>query len=526
MTKLDRINFFYVAMLVFVVALPFSEGLISTSIGLLFLASLFQLKKIEIKSRFRNHQLLLYPVAVFLVYVLWLIFTNDWHWAIYDLKKNLSYLLIPTAFIFAPSISAKLQQNVLYVFVVAVFISALITFVYFYLQDENSLLEAQKYGFIHHIRFSFQLVLSLILIPHFLLVDFYHQKKSLKLISLVGAIFLIIFLIWHQSLTGVLTFIGTAFLALLILSSHIKKPMLKRIIFSLLLVLVIAPSVYLAYAVKRFYTVEKVTTEELAETTQLGNNYSHNFENKLLENGHYVWLFVCEKELESEWNKRADIKYDGVDKTGYPVSQTLIRYVTSKGLRKDADGIRKLSDQDIENIEHGISNYIFAEKGISLYPRIYMSIWEIDTYLKTRAANQHSLAQRIEYTRAAITIIQDHFWLGVGTGNWKKAYAEAYETNQSKMDPARYGNAHNQYLNYMVKFGFIGLLLITFFIVYPVVKSKAYRSSIFLLFLISMFIANFGDSNFETHVGSNFFIFFYCFFLFPWIDKSSDKLIQ
>ncbi|WP_159522435.1 O-antigen ligase family protein [Sunxiuqinia indica] len=526
MTKLNRIDFFYAAMLIFAVALPFSEGLISTSIGLLFLASLFQLKKSEIKTRFRNRQLLLFPVAVFLVYVLWLVFTNDWHWAIYDLKKNLSYLLVPLAFIFAPSISAKLQRNVLYVFIVAVFSSALITFVYFYLQDENSLLEAQKYGFIHHIRFSFQLVLSLILIGYFLLTNFYKQKKSLKLIVLGGAIFLVVFLIWHQSLTGVLTFIGTAFFGLLILSSRIKKPVLKRIIFSLLLVLVLVPSLYLAYAVKRFYTVEKVTIEELEETTHLGNKYNHNLDNKLLENGHYVWLFVCEKELELEWNKRADIKYNEVDETGYPVSQTLIRYMTSKGLRKDAVGIRKLSDQDIENIEHGISNYIFADKGISLYPRIYMSIWEIDTYLKTRAANQHSLAQRIEYTRAAITIIKDHFWFGVGTGNWKKAYAEAYKKNQSKMDPARYGNAHNQYLNYMVKFGLIGLLLIAFFIVYPVVKSKAYRSPIVLLFLISMFIANFGDSNFETHVGSNFFIFFYCFFLFPWMDRSSEKLTQ
>jgi hypothetical protein len=68
-------------------------------------------------------------------------------------------------------------------------------------------------------------------------------------------------------------------------------------------------------------------------------------------------------------------------------------------------------------------------------------------------------------------------------------------------------------LNYMVKFGVIGFLFIMFIIVYPVVKTKCYNDQLLMLLLTFMFFANFADSNLETHVGSSFFFFFYCFLL-------------
>ncbi|MGQ8338859.1 O-antigen ligase family protein [Sunxiuqinia sp. A32] len=526
MAKPEKLNWFYLALLVFAVALPFSEGLISTSIGLLLLASLFSTGKNTILLRINDRKVLLFPISVFFVYVIWLVSTNDWNWALYDLKKNLSYLIIPFAFIISPTITNEQHFNVLKLFALAVFSSALITITYFNLQDESSLLQAQHYGFIHHIRFSFQLILSMGIILYLLLKEFLHLKIWYKLLLVVAICFLFVFLVWHQSLTGMLAFLGTAFFAIFFLSSKMKGKWVKRIFYFCLILLVLVPTSYLVLAINSFYSGDEFTIDELEQKTENGNLYSHDTENKVLENGNYVWLYVCEKELAIEWNKRSEIDYYANSVNGYSIRQTLIRYLTSKGFRKDAEGVKKLSEEDIKNIEKGISNYIFARKGISLYPRVYMSIWEIDTYIKTGFANQRSLAQRIEYTRAALTIIKDNFWFGVGTGNWKKAYAEAYEKNQSKMDPARYGDAHNQYLNYIVKFGIIGFILIMFLLMYPVLKTKAYRDPIFMVFLISLLFANFGDSNLETHVGSNFFIFFYCFFLIPYIDGGFGKSIQ
>ena len=520
MAKLKE-NWFYFAALIFAVALPFSEGLISVSIGLLFIAALIQYKKSNLKAKFGQSKYLIVITGVFLVYIVWLLGTNDWKWAVYDLQKNISYLIIPLAFLLAPSLTHNQQNRVLSVFSLAVLLSSLITLIYFYLQKEQSVLGAQEYGFIHHIRFSFELIFAMVI---FLSILFFNKKNNLLFHAgmIAACIFLFAFLIWHQSLTGLATFLGTAFISILLLTRKMKSKIFKFTVYTILILLIVVPVAYLKYAIDRYYDVDPIQPEKLEKFTAKGNKYHHEPDNNQIENGHHVWLYVCEKELEEEWNKRASLKYKDLDKNNYQVKYTLIRYLTSKNLRKDAEGVNQLSSEDILNIENGISNYMLANRRLSLYPRIYVSIWELDHYFKTGNANHKSLAQRIEYTKAAFTIIRDNFWFGVGTGNWKKAYADAYYLNKSKMDPARYGDAHNQYLNYMVKFGLVGLLLILFVIFYPIIKLKTYRDPVFFIFMIIMLLGNFGDSNFETHVGSNFFIFFYCLLIIPETERLTE----
>ena len=75
---------------------------------------------------------------------------------------------------------------------------------------------------------------------------------------------------------------------------------------------------------------------------------------------------------------------------------------------------------------------------------------------------------------------------------------------------------------------FAGLVIIMVLLIYPVVKTKNYRDPLFLVFLVFMFFANFADSNLESHMGSSFFLFFYCLFMvrpvesYLTIEKSSS----
>jgi O-antigen ligase len=195
------------------------------------------------------------------------------------------------------------------------------------------------------------------------------------------------------------------------------------------------------------------------------------------------------------------------------VYSTLLRYLTSKGLRKDAEGVKSLTSEDIQNVENGIANVIYAENKFSLYPRIYQTVWEYYTYSKTGNANQKSFSQRIEYARAALSIIKENPWFGVGTGNWKQEFKNTYQKNTPNLKEEFYASAHNQYLNYMVKFGVVGFIAIFALLLYPVLKTRQYKDILFLLFLVFMFFANWGDSNFESHMGSSFFVFFYCLFI-------------
>jgi hypothetical protein len=287
----------------------------------------------------------------------------------------------------------------------------------------------------------------------------------------------------------------------------------RTVLLSLVFGFLLIPVLYIFWVVYSFYDFEKIDKNTIEKTTSLGNYYLHDFENKAVENGHYTFLYICHDEMRNEWNKVSNIKYDDVRPNGYPLNDTLIRYLTSKGLRKDGVAIKSLTPQDIRNVEAGISNIIFQEKKYSLYPRIYQTVWEFYMYSETGNPSYQSFSQRIEFTKAALTIIKKNFWFGVGAGNWKEEFKKAYISNNSKLEEGLYASSHNQYLNYMVKFGFTGFLIIMFFIVYPVIKTKSYSDPLFLIFLVFLFFANFADSNFETHMGSSFFLFFYCLFV-------------
>ena len=191
----------------------------------------------------------------------------------------------------------------------------------------------------------------------------------------------------------------------------------------------------------------------------------------------------------------------------------MLRYLTSKGLRKDAGGVKSLTDEDVENVEKGIANVIYSKNKLSLYPRIYGSVWEYYIYTKTGYANDQSLSQRIEFAKAAFTIIKHNLWFGVGTGNWRDEFVNAYQENKSGLGEKYYSSSHNQYLNYLVKFGITGFLMILFFLVYPVIRTKRYHDPYFFIFLVLIIFSNFADSNLESHMGSSFFVFFYCLFL-------------
>jgi len=186
--------------------------------------------------------------------------------------------------------------------------------------------------------------------------------------------------------------------------------------------------------------------------------------------------------------------------------------MTSKGLKKDSAGVAALDSSDVNNILSGMANYLFAEKKYTLYPRIYQTIWELYHYSQTGDPNNQSLSQRIEYTKAAWDIIRHHFW-GIGTGNYRIEFEKAFERIQSRLYPEFRFNVHNQYLNYIVKFGVPGFAVILWLLFFAIRQKKQFRNPLMVLLLIIIGIACLGDTTLETHVGLPFFLLFLSLFL-------------
>ena len=135
-----------------------------------------------------------------------------------------------------------------------------------------------------------------------------------------------------------------------------------------------------------------------------------------MEDGKYVGLYINYEEMKTEWNKRSSIDYNGRTAEGQFISTTLVRYLTSKDLRKDALGVRSLTDHDITMIEQGSANYSYIHSP-GLKTRILKMIKGYEVFRLTGNPSGSSMMQRIEYLRASINIIKNNFIFGVGTGD-------------------------------------------------------------------------------------------------------------
>ncbi len=401
LTKIFNSNWFFLSASGFAIVLPLSEGLVSVMAGIMLLFALIEDNWNNKKQRFFQNRILFFLPAIFLIYLISSALTFKDGEPFYDLQKTLFYLVVPLAFIFGKSFTTFQQRFLFFAFAASIIISTWIGLVNWALLPDSPGFRVHDIGLISHIRFSFQLIL----IFWFLVLSFQYNQNQFEtrqnLLMILPAIYILAFLLFQQSLTGLIAFASSSVFYLGYKVYQIKS-WRRYLLLIVLVVTVLSPVIYVASAVHKFYNFEEVNENTIEKTTSRGNPYTHDFNNPMVENGHYVYLYVCSKEMREEWNKLSDVKYDSLTVTGYPVSASLIRYLTSKGLRKDADGILALSEIDRQNIENGMSNVIFARKKYSLYPRIYQTIWEYYVYSVTGNPNNQSFSQRIEFAKAAI----------------------------------------------------------------------------------------------------------------------------
>jgi hypothetical protein len=515
-----REDIFFFSLIIAAGVFPFSEALVSISAGLLLFQALVLQAWKHPTVDFHSRKNVLFPVSIFGIYLIGTIFTKDFSFALYELKKVVFWVVFPFAVFLSPRLSEKRTYLVLFMFVLSVTVSSFIFAGKLILSNYLQLADFRSVSIVSHIRFSFQVSLAIILLAWFLLRN---NKLPIKMpfsIFFGTFLWLTLFLILLKSLLGIFAFFGVLLISVIIFIAGTKNKKRKIVFGILLLFIILIPAFYIGVVIKEYYNFERIDPATVENYTPSGNPYHHNFEQGMRENGHLVYTYVCEDELRQEWNKRSEIKYDD-NLNGYMLGTTLIRYLTSLGYRKDSVGMSKLTDNDIQLIQKGITNYKFKNHTFSLYPRIYETVWELDYYLRTGDPNEKTLAQRIEYVKASLILIKENPLFGIGTGNWVIKYNDVYDRMDTKLSSEKRGPSHNQYLNYMVKFGTVGFLWIMFALLYPVFRLGHRNNFIFILFLVFYAFANLGDANLESHMGLSFFAFFYSFFL--WNSTSEMK---
>ena len=513
---------YFICLALMAASLTLSPFMMGASHFLLIAVWLFMGDPLKVKlQRFFHNKIALLLVSLYLLHVIGLAWTSDFAYALKDLRVKLPLLVLPLVLSSVKPLEKKLMDLLMLVYVASVLVATCISY-WFYLQHNyQDIREIAQH--ISHIRICLNIVLVIGIIGYYL---FTRKMPWWEKLLAAGLMLWFIYQLYiFESISGYIAFVGliAATLLYLFFTKVENKPL--RIAGAVLVIaLPIVLGVYLYRTVDRLLTVTPVNLEQLDKNTALGNDYWHDTVCFPVENGKYVGLYFCRPEMRSAWNERSSFDYDGYSNNGENLEATLARYLTSKGLRKDAQGIASLTDQDIHNVEQGVANYVnWSHPGI--YARLSETLFEYNQYRRKNNPNGGSLSQRIEYTRASLHLIKKHPVFGVGTGDIPNAYTQAYEELDSPLKQQFRHRAHNQYLSITVGFGLLGLALFLFVLFYPYLSSKKHRNYLYTVFLVIVLISMLPEDTIETQAGVTWFALFNSLFIFAF-RKEEDSSEQ
>ena len=411
---------------------------------------------------------------------------------------------------------------VMLVYVLSVFVATLFSSVSYWRHDYEDIREISH--FISHIRFCLNIVFCIAIIGYYIFEMRVSRRNNVPAFGLKVAVnqFLMWFLLFwfvyqiyiFESLSGYVILAVVVIVTLVYAFLQWKKSKGWHIAVAVVAFLIVAVAFFIVqHEVKPLLKVDPVDFAILEQKTAQGNDYWHDTIHNPVEDGKYVGLYYCRKELQEAWSQRSGMAFEGTTKNGENLEATLARYLTSKGLRKDAQGVMALTDEDIRNVEQGIANYNnWKHPGIRA--RLSSTLFEYNLYRRFNNPNGGSLAQRIEYTRASFHIIGQHPWLGVGTGDVPQAFAQAYDEIHSPLNEEFRFRAHNQYLAIAVAFGLVGLAFFLVVLFYPWCASRKNHTYLYMAFLTIMLLSMFPEDTLETQAGATLFAFFTSLLLF------------
>ncbi|MCP4550590.1 MAG: O-antigen ligase family protein [Bacteroidetes bacterium] len=463
-----------------------------------------------------KNKIALIVIGLYLINVSGLIHATDYNYVLTDLRVKGPLLILPLIIVSMPSISKQQLTTLLLFYVGAVLISTLFSGFELIKKDYTDIREISV--FISPIRLSLNICFSIFILIGLILKNEISQPW-LKIIVLVVTMWFLYIIIKLESGIAILIIPSVSLILFIQQIRKIKSGLLKLIAITIITLFPIITIFYLNTCVQEFYNVPHNALSQLDSKTSRGNNYIHDTSSFYIEDGKYPGLYISPVELSEAWNNRSNINFNRTDKMGQPLKSTLIRFLASKNLRKDADGLNQLTNDEITWIENGIANanYIYHP---GLKTRISKELFGYGVYKKTGDPNGKSIVQRLEYWKASINIISKNWFFGVGTGNIPSAFKEAYANLGSRLNQKNRMESHNQYLLILMTFGIIGFLWLAFCFFYPGLKLKTFKTNTYWIFALIILISMITEDTLETQTGVTFFAFFNSIFLLGNADNS------
>lgn len=509
----------------------FLISLICLISGGLFGASLFSIGQIALaanwflEGKYISKIKLLWSNTIFWVLIsfyIWhlvgMLYTHNTSNGLADLGSKVPLLILPILFFSTKPLTNKEFQLLMHSFYVAVILSSLYCFYVFLGCTPRVIIGARDACiFMSHIRFALFIVLAISGLVYSFIKE---QQKSLKLLYILGIIWLLFFMYKLELMTGFACLAAVAFVFLIVILFNKLQKTLALFISALVFALFIFLGFSLKFHLTMFNATPSLPSNTLLTETANHRIYLQDTAYQLAENGTLIGINISDEELQNEWAKRSSINYKQTDKKGNELRYTILHYLASKALTKDSVGLTQLKNQDIKNIEEGFTNYNYCSHG-SIINRWRELVWEYTKYKRGENPSGHTLTMRLEFWKTALHIINQQPLLGVGTGDIQDSFNTAYVDTHTKLDKKWWLRCHNQYLATTVAFGLVGLIVFLFFLIYPAYQLRNHLHLLYWCFLIISLVSFITEDTLETQAGVTFFAFFNCMFL--WLGYSDKK---
>jgi O-antigen ligase len=443
--------------------------------------------------------------SVWLAHLVGVLWAPDTAAALADVRVKLPLVLLPLVLFTSRMPEPARLRQVLYLFVLATVAGSLVGLVNYLGLSGQVIVEKRHLSvFISHIRFSMMVVMSMLILGHFLEQEWKRWGAGEKVFVLLLLVWLFYFLVLLESATGYLVFV--ALLGLYLLRKLLRaRSVAVRGSAAMLLVGALFAGFFYVNSIYRSHQLDfPFVFEELPQHTANGREYEHYPARHFKENGHRMWNMVCEPELEIAWPSRSAMHIDSSDLRGQRLRFTLMRYLTSLGLPKDSLGVMTLSATDVRNVELGFTNHRYTQRwGVSR--RLAEFFWQWDNYVHTGDPNNSTLIQRIVYAQVGMDIARQHPLIGVGTGGLVWAYHKAYDKEDRGLLPQFRLIAHNQFLATAICLGLPATIWFIFSLLFPL--KRMWRSLPYVGFLLIITLSFLSDNTLGSQAGVTLYAF-------------------
>lgn len=145
-----------------------------------------------------------------------------------------------------------------------------------------------------------------------------------------------------------------------------------------------------------------------------------------------------------------------------------------------------------------------------------------NTYEETEWMGRSLRIQKWQY---ALELIKENPIIGVGIGDAPDELMRVYAENDFQIGIKNKFNSHNEYLQFAIHSGILGLLFLLISLAYPAWVGLKSQKNLFLAFVILFSLSLITEAMFERTKGIMFFTFFYSilagFFIYP---EEKEKL--